>query len=66
MAELFVLINRKVSADKQKDQVPDGTPNCKGKYKTTYLLYVFLSFDPPALEQNPEPGSLEQAFSRKS
>lgn len=37
IAELLVVISRKVSADKQKGQVPDGTPNCKKK-KTNYLF----------------------------
>lgn len=42
MAEWFVVINRKVSADKQKDQVPGGTPNCTEKHKThIYCLFIF-------------------------
>jgi len=40
MAELLVVINRKVSADKQKDQVPDGTPNCKKNKNKLHVNYT--------------------------
>lgn len=48
MAEWFVVINRKVSADKQKDQVPDGTPNCKLNPKPIFTIYCLL-FGPSAV-----------------
>lgn len=35
-----MVINRKVSADKQKDQVPDGTPNCKLKPNPIFTIYL--------------------------
>lgn len=51
MAELFVVINRKVSADKQKDQVPDGIPNCKEKYKPPVYYVSFFHLIPQPLNK---------------
>lgn len=46
-----MVINRKVSADKQKDQVPDGTPNCKEKYKPPIFYVSFFHLIPRPLNK---------------
>lgn len=51
MAELFVVISRKVRADKQKDQVPDGIANCKEKHKPPVYSVCFLHLIPQPLNQ---------------